>query len=69
MKHVPRKPSAPVFEPPPIVDGVQTVPRADIARLRGAGLSARQIADRLGVNRFLIERALRTMAPLRKCGP
>lgn len=48
--------------------GLQTVPRVEIARLRGEGLTAKQIAAKVHCNQFLVERELRRMAPLRKCG-
>lgn len=52
-------------EPP---TGVYTVRRTDIAALRAEGLTPKRIANRLGVSRYLVERALRTPAPPTKCG-
>lgn len=48
--------------------GLQVVPRVEIARLRGEGLSVTAIAAKLQCNRFLVERELRRQQPLAKCG-
>ncbi len=41
-----------------------------IARLHADGYTSRQIAARLGVNHFFIERVLRMLpAPIASCGP
>jgi RNA polymerase sigma factor for flagellar operon FliA len=48
--------------------GLQVVPRVEIARLRGEGLSITAIAARLQCNRFLVERELRRQQTLAKCG-
>jgi RNA polymerase sigma factor (sigma-70 family) len=55
-------------EPPTGVHCVR-IRRSDVARLRAKGWNDEQIAAELGCNRWLIEKALRTPAPMAKCGP
>lgn len=54
---------------PRAADGhrVFTITRSQVAALRAEGLSVQQIAARLQCNRYLVEKALRTPAPLAKC--
>jgi RNA polymerase sigma factor (sigma-70 family) len=66
----PRTPRDIGSEPPSSVralDGVERISRATIAALKAEGLTTSEIARRLCVNRFLIEKGLRTPAPLAKC--
>jgi hypothetical protein len=49
--------------------GVELISRAAIRRLHAEGRTPRQIAQRLGVNPFVIEKVLRAEAELAKCAP
>jgi RNA polymerase sigma factor (sigma-70 family) len=62
----PPAPQALKSEPP---SGVWSVDRGAIVALRAQGLDAVVIARKLGCSRWLVEKALRTPAPLAKCGP
>lgn len=50
--------------------GVERISRAVIRRLDAEGLTPRQIANKLSVNPFVVEKVLRMEAEaMRKCGP
>ncbi len=54
-------------EPPTGVHCIR-IRRSDVAALRAQGLEPREIAGKLGCSRFLVEKVLRSPAPLAKCG-
>ena len=58
----------PVEDMPRLDQGIERISRAVIRRLDADGLTPRQIASRLGVNAYVIEKVLRAEAELRKCG-
>jgi hypothetical protein len=58
-----------VSDLPRIERGLEVISRAAIRRLHAEGRTPAQIAARLGVNHFVIEKVLRAEAELAKCGP
>ena len=63
-----RRVAPPSDEMPRVERGVEVISRAAIRRLEAEGRTPKQIAGRLGVNLFVVEKVLRE-AELAKCGP
>lgn len=65
-RRVPTAPPGP-DELPIIVGGREVISRGAIRRLTAEGRTPRQIACRLGVNVYVIEKVLRAEAEIAKC--
>jgi RNA polymerase sigma factor for flagellar operon FliA len=59
----------PAADMPQIRGGLEVISRAAIRRMTAEGLTPGQIASRLGVNPYVVEKVQRAEAELAKCGP